>query len=206
MYKSYLPETLPENWVISELDEIYGYLEFLGCDEEFLVSVMKHEYDNPAKPYFLSLSQTKGILERYEFEKLNWTEWFETLEGAVDSAIQLMEWINQNRKNFLPLTLEVLVSLGSADQLSQLEKYFEGNLDTHEYQGDRLVFHKVSLLQNAPSYAESAIQTICHYAKCYNIPIEEITGGLLTNEKYQLIADLRPELINRLNSTVYEKY
>jgi|GEM_PF-1601706 len=206
MYKSYLPETLPENWVIGELDEIYDYLDFLGFDGEFLVSVMKHEYDNPSKPYFLSLSQAKGILERYEFEKLNWPEWFGTAQEAVNSAIKLLDWINHNYENFLPLTLEVWVALGSADELSQLEKYFEGNLLTHEYQGERLIFHKISLLQNAPSYAESAIQTICHYAKCYNIPIEEITGGLLTNEKYQLIADLRPELINRLNSTVYEKY
>jgi hypothetical protein len=206
MYKSYLPETLPENWVISELDEIYGYLELIGFNGEFLVSVMKHEYDNPSKAYFLSLSQTKGILERYEFEKLNWPEWFETAEQAVDSAIKLLEWINQNYENFLPLTLEVWVALGSAAQLSQLEKYFEGNLLTHEYQGERLVFRKVSLLQNASSYEESAIQTICQYAKCCNLSIEEITGGLLTNEKFELIADLRPELINRLNSTVYEKY
>jgi hypothetical protein len=206
MYKSYLPETLPENWEIGELDESNGYIEFLGLEEEFLVSVMKHDYDNPAKPYFLSLSQTKGILDRYEFEKLNWTEWFETAEQAMDSAIKLLEWINQNHKIFLPLTLEVLVSLGSADQLSQLEKYFDSNLLTHEYKAERLIFHKVSLHQNAFSYEESAIQTICHYAKCCNLSIEEITGGLLTNEKYQLIADLKPELINRLNLTVYEKY
>jgi hypothetical protein len=178
----------------------------LGFDGEFLVSVMKHEYDNPSKPYFLSLSQTKGILERYEFEKLNWPEWFETAEEAVDSAIKLLEWINQNYENFLPLTMEVWVALGSAAQLSQLEKYFEGNLLTQEYQGERLVFRKVSLLQNASSYAESAIQMICHYAKCCNIPIEKLTGGLLTNEKFQLIADLRPELIHPLNSKVYEKY
>ena len=206
MYKSYLHETLPENWEIGELDESNGYIEFLGLEEEFLVSVMKHEYDNPAKPFFLSLSQTKGILERYEFEKLNWQEWFETAEEAMVSALNLMEWINQNHKNFLPLTLEVLVSLGSADQLSQFEKYFEGDLITHDYQGERLVYRKVSLHQHAFSYEESAIQTIWQYAKCYNIPIEELTGGLLTNEKFELITDLRSELINRFNSTVYEKY
>jgi len=206
MYKSFLAETVPENWVIGELDEVYGYLEFLGFDGEFLISVMEHAYDNPSKPFFLSLSQTKGILERYDFEKLKWPDWFGTAEEAVKSAIQLLEWLNQNYKNFLPLTLEVWVSLGSADQLSQLEKYFDGNLVTHEYQAERLVFSKVSMLQNASSYAESAIQTIWRYAKCYNIPIEEITGGLLTNEKFDLIANLRPELIHRLNSKVYEKY
>ena len=200
MYKSYLPETLPENWVISELDEIYGYLELIGFNGELLVSVMKHEYDNPSKPYSLSLSQTKGILERYEFEKLNWPEWFETTEQAVDSAIQLLEWINHHYENFLPVTLEVLVSLGAANQLSQFEKYFSGNLITHDYQDERLVFHKVSLHRNAFSYDESAIQTICHYANCYNLPIEELTGGLLTNEKFQLIADLRPKILCQLNN------
>ncbi len=206
MYKSYLPETLPENWGIGELDESNGYIEFLGLEEEFLVSVMKHEYDNPAKPFFLSLSQTKGILERYEFEKLNWPEWFGTAQEAVDSAIKLLDWINHNYENFLPLTLEVLVSLGCADQLSQLEKYFDSNLLTHEYKAERLIFHKVSLLQNASSYEESAIQTIWQYAKCCNIPIEGLTGGLLTNEKFELITDLRSDLINSFNSTVYEKY
>jgi hypothetical protein len=200
MYKSYLPETLPENWVISELDEIYGYLELIGFNGEFLVSVMKHEYDNPSKPYFLSLSQTKGILERYEFEKLNWPEWFEITEQAMDSAIQLLEWINHHYENFLPVTLEVLVSLGAANQLSQFEKYFSGNLITHDYQDERLVFHKVSLHQNAFSYDESAIQTICHYAKCYNLPIEKLTGGLVTNEKFQLIADLRSKILCQLNN------
>jgi hypothetical protein len=200
MYKSYLLETLPENWVIGEIDDMHDYLEFIGFNEEFLVSVMKHEYDNPSKPYFLSLSQTKGILERYEFEKLNWPEWFETAEEAVNSAIKLLEWINQNYENFLPLTLEVWVSLGSADQRNQLEKYFEGILLTHDYQGERFVFGKVSLLQNTSSYEESAIQTICHYAKCYDIPIEKIIGGLLTNEKFQLIEDLSSKIHYQLNN------
>ncbi len=198
MYKSYLHETLPENWVIGELDEVHDYIEFLGFHGEFLISVMLNEYDNPLQPYFISFNQLKGILERYDFESLEWPEWFETAQEALDSAIKLLEWINQNYKYFLPLTLEVLVSLGSADQLSQFEKYFEGNLLTHEYQGERLVFRKVSLLLDASSYEESAIQMICHYAKCYEIPIEEVKGGLLTNEKFELIEDLRLEILNQL--------
>jgi len=197
-FKNYLPETIPENWVIGELDETNEYVEFLGFDGGFLVSVMKHEFDNPSKPYFLSLSQLKGIFECYEFEKLNWPDWFETAKEAIDSSFKLLEWINQNHKDFLPLTLEVWVSLGSLDQLSQLEKYFEDNLVTHEFREERLVFRKVSLLQNASSYAESAIQTICHYAKCYNLPIEELIGGLLTNEKFQLIEDLRSKIHHQL--------
>jgi hypothetical protein len=200
MYKSYLPETLSENWVIGEIDDIHDYLEFIGFDEEFLVSLMKHEYDNPSKPYFLSLSQTKGILERYEFEKLNWPEWFESPEEAIFSALKLMDWIDLKYESFLPVVLEVLVSLGSQDQLGKLEKYFEGELLTSNYLGQHLVFSKVSLHQNAFSYEESAIQMICSYAESLKIPIEEIAGGLLTNERFELIEDLRPKILHHLNN------
>lgn len=206
MYKNYLPDPLPKNWKLGELDEEYGYLEFLGFDGEFLVSVMAHPEDNPSKPYFLSLSQLKGILHRYDFENLNWLEWFESEEVAVDSALQLINWINQNYADFFPLTGEVLVSVGTEDQLDILRNYYVEVLRLHEYRGEALVFRRVSLLYGCTGFEESAIKSICHFAQCYNLGIEEVKGGLLTNEKYELIEDFRPEIIKHLKSTAHENY
>lgn len=206
MYKSYLPHTLPENWKIGELDEKYGYLEFLGFDGEFLVSVMDQSNDNPSAPFNLSMNQLKGILHRYDFGKLDWPVWFESEKEAVDSALQLMIWITKHYSDFLPLTLEVLVSIGTEDQLDILRSYYKDGLSIHEYRGEVLVFRKVSLLYGSSCFEESAIQSICHFARSYNLTIEEVKGGLLTNEKFELIEDIRPEIINKLKSTGHGNY
>jgi hypothetical protein len=198
MYKNHLPDTLPENWTIGDLDEANGYVEFLGFDGEFLISIMEHLDESPSEPFFLCLNQMKGILGRYDFDSLDWPEWFESAEEAISSALKLMDWIDLNYESFIPLTQEVFVSLDSHDQLGKLEKYFEGNLLTYNYLGQHLVFRKVSLHQNALSHEKSAIQTICNYAESLKIPIEEICGGLLTNEKFKLIEDLRPKIKQQL--------
>jgi hypothetical protein len=197
MYKNYLPEPFPVNWIIADLDEANGYLEFLGFKDEFLVSVMESGYDNPSQPFHLAMSQLKGILSRYDFDNLMWPEWFGTAEEAVASAIQLMNWINQNWENFYPVTLEVLVSLGTEEQLPILRGYFEGELIIHDFNGEALVFRKVTLLRGSSCYSESAIETICHFHESANLKIEEVKGGLLTNEKFQLIEDLRPIITER---------
>ncbi len=206
MYKNYLPDPLPENWKIGELDEKYGYLKFLGFEGEFLVAVMAQANDNPSAPFHLSMNQLKGILHRYDFGKLDWPAWFESEREAVDSALQLMNWINQNYSDFLPLTLEVLVSVGTEDQLDILRGYYLDGLSLHEYRGEVLVFRKVSLPYGCTGFEESAIKSICHFAQCYNLLIEEIKGGLLTNEKYELIEDIRSEIINQLKSTAHGNY
>ncbi|WP_075351370.1 hypothetical protein [Algoriphagus marinus] len=198
MYKNHLPETLPVNWMIAECDEANGYLEFLGFKDEFLVSVMESSYDNPSQPFHLSMSQLKGILSRYDFENLMWPEWFKTAQEAIASAIALMNWINQNWENFYPVTLEVLVSLGTEKQLPILRGYFEGELIIHNFSNETLIFRKVNLLRGLASYSESAIETICHFFESYNLKIEEVKGGLLTNEKFQLIEDLRPAVLDKL--------
>lgn len=198
MYKNYLPDPLPENWKVGELDEEYGYLEFLGFDGEFLVSVMEQSNENPYAPFHLSLNQLKGILHRYDFGKLDWPEWFESEKEAFDSALQLMIWINQNYSDFLPLTLKVLVSVGTEDQLDILQGYYKEGLSLHECRSEVLIFRKVSLLYGCSGFAESAIKSICHFAQCHNLIFDEVKGGLLTNEKYELIEDLRPKLHNHL--------
>ncbi|MDI1324238.1 MAG: hypothetical protein PSV36_15915 [Algoriphagus sp.] len=194
MYQPYLPDPLPENWKIGELDEKYGYLEFLGFEGEFLVAVMDQSNDNPSAPFNLFMNQLKGVLHRHDFEKLDWPAWFESEKEAVDSALQLMNWINQNYSDFLPLTLEVLVSVGKEAQLDILRSYYKEGLSIHEYEGEVFVFRKVSLLYGCTEFEESAIKSICHFAQSYNMAIEEVKGGLLTNEKFELIEDLRPKL------------
>ena len=201
MYKNYLPDPLPENWKIGELDQKYGYLEFLGFDGEFLVAVMDQSNDNPSAPFNLFMNQLKGILHRYDFGKLDWPEWFESEKEAVDSALQLMNWITSHYSDFLPLTLEVLVSIGTEDQLDILRSYFRDDLRRHEYNGEKLVFRKVSLLHGSTCFEESAIHSICHFAHSHNLSSEEVKGGLLTNEKFELIEDIRTKINDHLNST-----
>ena len=199
MYTDHLPESLPGNWVIAELDEANEYLEFLGFEGEFLISVMPHPEENPSLPYFLSLSQLKGILGRYEFESLDWPEWHVSAKEAIGSALLLMEWINRHYESFSPLTLEVFVSLGTVDRLDRLSRFFGDGLAVNDFEGQPLVFRKVRLLRGAEDYAASAIATICHYAENCNVSADEITGGLLTNERFQLIEDLRPAIRERLS-------
>ena len=206
MYKNYLPDPLPENWKIGELVEEYGYLEFLGFEGEFMVAVMDQSNENPSAPFHLFMNQLKGILHRYDFGKLDWPVWFESEKEAIDSALQLMFWINRNYSDFLPLTLEVLVSIGTEDQLDILRSYYKESLSIHEYRGEVLVFRRVSLLYGCSGFEESAIKSICHFAQCYNLSPEEVKGGLLTNEKYELIEDIRPEILKNLNLTAHGNY
>jgi hypothetical protein len=198
MYTEHLPESLPENWIIAELDEDYEYLEFLGFDGEFLISIMPHPEENPSLPYFLTLSQLKGILGRYDFDNLVWPVWHGNPAEAVRSAVELMEWINRNYGSFIPLATEVFLSVGTVDQLDQLRGYFRDELVVHDFEGQQLVFRKAKLLRGAEDYAASAIETIYRYAESCNVAVDEIKGGLLTNERFQLIEDLRPVIKERL--------
>lgn len=198
MYTEHLPASLPENWIIAELDEDYEYLEFLGFDGEFLISLMPHPEENPSLPYFLTLSQLKGIIGRYEFEDLEWPEWHGNPAEAVRSAVELMEWMDRNYGSFAPLTFEVFLSVGTVDQLDQLKGYFRDELVVHDFEGQSLVFRKARLLRGAEDYAASAIETIYHYAESCNVADDEIRGGLLTNERFQLIEDLRPAIKEQL--------
>jgi hypothetical protein len=204
MNKDYLPQTPPENWIITEIDEANEYLEFSGFNGEFLVSVMAHPEDNPSKPYFLSLSQLKGILHRYDFENLNWPEWHANPNDAVKSAMDFMEWMNQNYASFIPLTLEVWLSLGSIDQLELIQKHFEDELVFQEFQGKQLIFKRLKLSCGSSSYSESAIRTLSHFLENCSISPENLTAGILTNERFQFIEDMRAELLIHLNHITHD--
>ncbi|WP_339865377.1 hypothetical protein [uncultured Algoriphagus sp.] len=160
MFLDYLPHPLPENWLISEIDQDNEYLEFLGHNGEFLVSIMKHEYDNPKKPYYLSLTQLKGILGRFDFESLDWPEWFQAEKEALESALKLMEWINQNYGTFDPVTNYVLVSLGTEERIDSIRRHFDGRIMVQEFQNRKLVFREVNLTWGADSHAEAALKAI----------------------------------------------
>jgi hypothetical protein len=204
MNKDYLPHSLPENWITTEIDEANEYLEFSGFNGGFLISVMAHPEDNPSKPYFLSLSQLKGILHRYDFEKLNWPEWHANPDDAVKSAMDLMEWMNQNYASFIPLTLEVWVSLGSIDQLELIQRHFEGELISQEFQGQQLIFKPLNLSWGSSSYLESALRTLCHFLENCSICTDNLTAGILTNERFQFIEDVRDEILIHLKPKTHD--
>lgn len=203
MYTKHLPPELPENWIIAENDEANDYIEFHGFDGEFLISIMKDSYENSDEPFHLIMNPLKGMLSRYDFESLDWPEWFAKRKEAVQSALDLMTWINSNYQKFDPVTLGVYVSLGTEDQLPIIEKYFKDNLVINDFLGNRLVFKNVNLLRGSCSYSESAIDLLCHFAKCFNMNPKDLKGGILTNEKFQLLEDLRPDLIKHLKSLSY---
>ncbi|SFB40247.1 hypothetical protein [Algoriphagus aquimarinus] len=198
MYKKHLPELLPENWKLSDLDEANGYAEFLGFDGEFLISIMKHLDEYPSDPYFLCLNQMKGILGRYDFDSLDWPEWFENPKEAMDSALKLIEWINQNYANFAPVTQYVMVSLGTEDRINSISRHFDGYITVQEFQNKRLVFRKVNLTWGAANYSEAALKAISLFYKTQGFDTENLVVGYLTNEKFQLIEDLRPAVLDQI--------
>ncbi|WP_339704542.1 hypothetical protein [Algoriphagus aquimarinus] len=198
MYKKHLPELLPENWIISELDEANGYVEFLGFDGEFLISIMKHLDESPSEPYFLCLNQMKGILGRYDFDSLDWPEWFENPTEAMDSALRLMEWINQNYPDFVPVTQYVMVSLGTEDKMRSVLKHFGDPVSVHEFQNQKLVFREVKLTWGATTYSQAALNAISLFYKTQGFDTENLVVGYLTNEKFQLIEDLRPAVLDQI--------
>lgn len=204
MYTEHLPASLPENWIIAELDEDNEYLEFLGFDGEFLISLMHHPEENPSLPYFLTLSQLKGILGRYDFESLEWPEWHSNPAEAVRSAVELMLWMNRNYGSFIPLTTEIWVSLGSIEQLELIQKHFEDELIFQKFQGQQLIFKPLNLSWGSSSYSESAIRTLCHFLENYSISPENLTAGILCNERFQFIEDVREELLIHLNHITHD--
>ena len=107
--------------------------------------------------------------------------------------------INRHYESFSPLTLEVYASVGSRDQFDRLSGFFGDELAVRDFEGQALVIRKVRLLPGSGDHAESAIATICHYAESCNVAADEVTGGLLTNERFQLIGDLRPAIRERLS-------
>ncbi|MEB2777456.1 hypothetical protein SYJ56_19230 [Algoriphagus sp. D3-2-R+10] len=201
MSLSYLTDTLPENWLIGELDQDNEYLELLGHDGEFLVSIMNHEYDNPGKPYFLNLSQLKGILGRYDFESLGWPEWYKEAKDAVNSALKLMEWINQNYGTFDPVTNYVLVSLGTEDRIDSIRTHFYGRIMVQEFQQRKLAFGEVNLTWGASSHSEAAIKAIVMFYESQGFDTEDLMVGYLCNEKFQLIEDLRPAVLHQIKKS-----
>ncbi|UZD22286.1 hypothetical protein PBT90_02350 [Algoriphagus halophytocola] len=203
MFLNHLPHPLPENWLIGELDQDNEYLELLGHNEEFLLSIMKHEYDNPAKPYFLNLSQLKGILCRYDFESLDWPEWFKSPKDGVESAIRLMEWINLNYGTFDPVSNSVLVSLGTEDRVDSIRAHFGGRVMVQEFQNRKLVFREVNLTWGAASHSEAALKAIILFYETQGFDTTDLTVGFLTNEKFQLIDDLRPAILEQLKKVPY---
>jgi len=198
MYKKHLPELLPENWKLSDLDEANGYVEFLGFDGEFLISIMKHLDEYPSDPYFLCLNQMKGILGRYDFDSLHWPEWFENPKEAMDSAFKLMEWINQNYADFVPLTQYVLVSLGTEDRINSVLNHFHDPVTVHEFQNQKLVFREVKLTWGATTHSEAALKAISLFYTTQRFDTENLVVGYLTNEKFQLIEDLRPAVLDQI--------
>lgn len=203
MYKTHLPELLPENWILSDLDEANGYVEFLGCDGEFLISIMKHVDEYPADPYFLTLNQMKGILGRYDFESLDWPEWFGDPKDAMDSVLKLMDWINQNYEDFDPVTNYVMVSLGTEDRLNSISRHFDGYITVQEFQNKRLVFREVQLTWGATSYSQAALRAIALFYEMKRFDTENLVVGYLCNEKFQLIEDLRPAVLDQIKKRLF---
>lgn len=159
---------------------------------------MYHVEEYQADPFFLNLSQMKGMFERYDFESLNWPEWFGEPKEAIQSAFQLMAWINRNYESFDPVTNYVMVSLGKEDRLNSISRHFGGLTTVKEFQYQRLVFRQVELTWGANTHAEAALRAIKLFYELQGFDTEDLVVGFLTNEKFQLIEDLRPAILEQI--------
>lgn len=74
---------------------------------------MKDSYENPEEPFHLWMNPLKGILSRYDFENLDWPQWFAKQNDAVKSSLYLMNWMNENFSDFAPVTVEVFGLAGN---------------------------------------------------------------------------------------------
>ena len=95
-------------------------------------------------------------------------------------------------------------SVGTENQKDIVQRYFENVLVSHDDTNQCYLYSRVSLTRTSLTYSEAAIDRILHFLKTVELSYNEFKGGLLTNENFQLIEDLRPNIVERFKSQQYE--
>jgi hypothetical protein len=189
MYLSYLPPVLP-HWEIIENDEVYNYLELSGYSGEFRVYLTEDHYENPDNPYKLGFDQTKGILERYDYETLEVETLYSTPQEAAQALMILINSIADLYSEFLSVTNEVFLALGDARHFENFQKILGGEIKIAESNSQSLVFRKVSLTWGSISYEDVAIKSIRFLIEQSSFQANDFSDCFLSNEKFEWIGGI----------------
>lgn len=203
MYQARFPQSIDPNWSISDDDPDNKYIELLGYDREFLISISFEPDENQAKPYFLNFQQMKGSFLRYDYTTFGISCWHPSSREAVFAAIELMELIKNNYPKFLPISHEMYVGLGPASEIDKVKNALGGEFLVSDAFGQALVFKQVQFKAQDFDLMETAAKIIKAYTSRFQVAEAEFIGGILCNEKTQYLGRLDYKG-NLLNESIYQ--
>jgi len=205
MYKAFFPQAICANWIISDNDPDNKYIELLGFNGEYLISISYEVDENEANPYFLNFQQMKGSFLRYDYTSFGMKTWYVSPKAAVAAAIELMAIVGELYPNFLPVSHEMYVGLGPSSQLEQIQRSLGGVLMVSDAFGQELVFKQVLFMPQDHDLFVTAGKIIKSYTTSFQINEADFIGGTLCNEDGKYLGKLDFHG-NPLNETIYHHH
>lgn len=198
MYKAFFPTAICPNWKITDDDPDNKYIELLGYDGEYLISISHEPDENPEKPYFLNFQQLKGAFLRYDYTSFGIGCWYSSPKAAAVAATELMEILKNNYSKFLPISQEMFVGLGPSSQLEQMQISLGGMLMVSDAFGQELVFKQVLFMPQDHDLMVTAGRIIKSYTALFHVNEADFIGGILCSEdsKYLGRLDFHGNLLN----------
>jgi hypothetical protein len=198
MYKAFFPQAICANWIISDNDPDNKYIELLGFNGEYLISISYEVDENEANPYFLNFQQMKGSFLRYDYTSFGMKTWYVSPKAAVAAAIELMAIVKELYPKFLPISHEMYVGLGPSSQLEQIQNALGGVLMVSTVSGQELVFKHIQFMPQDHDLMVTASTIIKSYATAFQVTESDFIGGILCNENGQYLGrlDFKGEVIN----------
>ncbi|AFL83522.1 hypothetical protein Belba_0875 [Belliella baltica DSM 15883] len=203
MYQAHFSSSIDPNWMISEDDPDNKYIELLGYDREFLISISFEPDENVSKPYFLNFQQMKGAFQRYDYTTFGISCWHASPKETVSTAIELMKMVKINYPNFSPVSHEIYVGLGPVSEMDKVKNDLGGEFMVSDAFGKALVFKKVQFIAQDFDLIETACRIIKNYTSMFQVSEAEFIGGILCNEKAQYLGGLDYKG-NFLNEAIFQ--
>lgn len=205
MYKAFFPKPICANWVISDDDPDNKYIELLGFDGEYLISISYEPDENEEDSYFLNFQQMKGSFLRYDYTSFGMKTWYASPKGAVTAAIELMAIVREFYPKFLHISHEMYVGLGPSSQLDQIQNALGGVLMVSNISGQELVFKQVLFMPQDHELMVTAGKIIQSYTTFFQISEADFIGGTLCNEDGKYLGKLDFHG-NPFNETIYHHH
>lgn len=198
MYKVHFPSSIDSNWMISDDDPDSKYIELLGYDREFLISISFEPDENESKPYFLNFQQMKGAFLRYDYTTFGISCWHGSPREAVSNVIELMEVVNINYLKFAPVSQEMYVGLAPVSDIEKVKNIIGGELMVFDAFGEALIFRQVQFMSQDFDMIETAGRIIQNYTLMFGVTEAEFVGGILCNEEAHYLGklDYKGSLLN----------
>lgn len=205
MYKAFFPQAICANWTISDDDPDNKYIELLGFDGEYLISISYEADENEENPYFLNFQQMKGSFLRYDYTSFGMKTWYASPKAAVDAAIELMAIVREFYPKFFPISHEIYVGLGPSSQLEQIQRSLGGVLMVSDAFGQELVFKQVLFMPQDHELMVTAGKIIQSYTAFFQMCEADFIGGTLCNEDGKYLGKLDFHG-NPFNETIYHHH